>query len=214
MKKVRKLVVSLLALVMVLSMCACGDKGGADLVGTWSLEYDLSNALAGEMGDEYADFNSPLVMKMMFEFNEDGTYRIYTEEDSFVANFNSWADAFVTFSVDMMYDMLKEQQGLEKADADAMFEEVYSMGIEEYMRETVAQSLDAKALASEMATSGKYEISGDKLHMSEGDAEIDKNAYDVFSVNGDVLKLELPAGAANEEIVPGLSYPIELKKEN
>lgn len=214
MKKVRKLVISLLALVMVLSMCGCGGKSGGDVVGTWSLEYDLSDALAGELGEDYADFNSPLVMKMMFEFNEDGTFRIYTEEESFVANFEKWADEFVTFSVDMMYDMLKEQQGLEKADADAMFQEAYGKGIEDFMREMVSSQLDAKSLVQEMATSGKYETSGDKLHMSEGNAEIDKNAYDIFSVNGDVLKLELPAGAANTEIVPGLSYPIELKKEN
>lgn len=213
MKKVRKLVISLLALVMVLSMCACGGKSGEDLVGTWSLEYDLSDALAGELGEGYEEFNSPLVMKMMFEFNEDGTFRIYTEEDSFVTNFETWADEFVTFSVDMMYEMLKEQSGLEKADADAAFQETYGKSIEDYMREEVAAQLDARSLVQEMATSGKYETSGDKLHMSEGDAEIDKNAYDIFSVSGDVLKLELPAGAANTEIVPGLSYPIELKKE-
>lgn len=212
MKKARKLVVALLALVMALSMFGCGKSGG-DVTGTWSLEYDLSDALAGELGEDYADFKSPLVMKMLFEFNEDGTFRIYTEEASFVANFEKWLDEFIVFSVDMMYDTLKEQNGLEKADADAMFQEAYSMSIEDFMRETVASQLDASALVQEMATSGKYETSGDKLYMSEGDAAIDKNAYDVFTVNGDVLKLELPAGAANEEIVPGLSYPIELKKE-
>ncbi|MBD5461221.1 MAG: hypothetical protein HDR26_09830 [Lachnospiraceae bacterium] len=213
MKKVRKLVVSLLALVMVLSMCGCGGKSGGDVVGTWSLEYDLSNALAGEMGEEYADFNSTLMMKMMFEFNEDGTFRIYTEEDSFVANFEKWVEEFVAFSVDSMYDSLKEESGLEKEDADAMFEQVYGMGIEAFLREYIASELDAKSLAQEMSTSGKYETSGDKLYMAEGSESIDKNSYDVFTVNGDVMKLELPAGAANEEIVPGLSYPIELKKE-
>lgn len=212
MKNVRRLVVSLLALVMVLSMCGCGGKSG-DVTGTWSLEYDLSNALAGEMGEEYADFNSPLVMKMMFEFNADGTFRIYTEEASFVANFEKWVDEFVTFSVDVMYDSLKEENGLEKEEADSMFETAYGMGIEEFLREYISAELDAKELVQDMSTSGKYETSGDKLYMAEGSESIDKNSYDVFTVNGDVMKLELPAGAANEEIVPGLSYPLELKKE-
>ena len=44
--------------------------------------------------------------------------------------------------------------------------------------------------------------------MAEEGTEIDKNAYDVFTVSGDSLKLELPSGAdpSQGEILPGLEW--------
>ena len=71
-------------------------------------------------------------------------------------------------------------------------------------------------LLNEMATSGKYEAKGNKLYMAEEGTEIDKNAYDVFTVSGDSLKLELPSGAdpSQGEILPGLEYPLQFKKAN
>ena len=52
--------------------------------------------------------------------------------------------------------------------------------------------------------------------MAEEGTEIDKNAYDVFTVSGDSLKLELPAGADSSqgEVLPGLEYPLQFKKAN
>ena len=217
MKKVSKVIVVLLTLAMALSICACGggDDNGKALVGTWGLEYDLSGMLAGEMGEEYADFTSPLEMSICFEFKEDGTFAMFGEEESFKANFATWLDEFVTFSSEIVYKEF-DAQGLSREEADANFQEQQNTTIPEYLRSMFEASVDVDALLAEMAINGTYETSGDKLYMAEDGESIDKNAYDVFTVDGNNLKLELPAGvdASEGEILPGLSYPLEFTKRN
>lgn len=213
MKKASKMLAVLLVLIMALTICGCGgNDSGKDLLGTWSLDYDMATLLAGELGDEFSGFNAPLIMSICFEFKEDGTYTMYGEPESFKANFNTWLEEFLTFSTDMLY----EQFDVSKEEADAAFEKQYGMSISDFMRQTIDSELDVDALLDEMTTSGKYETSGDKLYMADENGEIDKNAYDVFTVSGDTLKLELPAGAdpSQGEILPGLEYPLEFKKAN
>lgn len=214
MKKVSKMLVVVLALVMALTICGCGGSdSGKDLVGTWSLEYDLADLLAGEMGEDFEGFNAPLAMSICFEFKEDKTFRMYGEEESFKTNYNAWLDEFLAFATEMMYTEFSDQ-GLDKAAADAAFEETYGNNIEDYLRQTFESEVNVDSLLEEMGTSGKYDTSGNKLYMAEEGTEIDKNAYDVFTVSGDTLKLELPSGAdpSQGEILPGLAYPLELKK--
>ena len=216
MKKVSKMLAVLLALVMALTICGCGGSdGGKDLVGTWSLDYNLADMLAGEMGEEYADFNTPLIMSICFEFKDDKTFTMYGEPESFKANFSTWLDEFLDFSAEMLYTEFSNQ-GLDKDAADAAFEETYGSSIVDYLRQTFESELDVDSLLTEMTTNGKYDTSGDKLYMSEEGQEIDKSAYDVFTISGDTLKLELPSGAnpSQGEILPGLEYPLELKKAN
>ena len=216
MKKVSKMLAVLLALVMALTICGCGGSdGGRDLVGTWSLDYNLADMLAGEMGEEYADFNTPLIMSICFEFKDDKTFTMYGEPESFKANFSTWLDEFLDFSAEMLYTEFSNQ-GLDKDAADAAFEETYGSSIVDYLRQTFESELDVDSLLTEMTTNGKYDTSGDKLYMSEEGQEIDKSAYDVFTISGDTLKLELPSGAnpSQGEILPGLEYPLELKKAN
>lgn len=214
MKKASKVLVVLLTLVMVLSICGCGgNDSGKDLVGTWSLDYDLADLLAGEMGEEYADFNSPLNMTICFEFKEDKTFTMYGEPESFKANYATWLEEFLSFSTDMMYEMFSEQ-GIGKEDADTQFEATYGTSMQDYLRQTFESEVNVDDLLNEMTTNGKYDTSGDKLYMAEEGEEIDKNAYDVFTISGDTLKLELPAGAdpSEGEILPGLEYPLNFKK--
>ena len=216
MKKGSKLLAVLLTLVMVLSICACGgnDESGKALIGTWGLQYDLADLLAGEM-EGFEDFNSPLEMTICFEFTEDGKFTMFGEEESFKANFATWVDEFVTFGTDMMYQEFENTYGLTKEEADENFMEANGVGISDYLRAFLAE-VDVDALLQDMTITGTYETSGNKLYMAQGDESIDKNAYDVFTVDGNTLKLELPSGAdASEgEILPGLSYPLEFTKKN
>lgn len=214
MKKITKLTVLLLAMVMVLSLCACGgNDAGKALVGTWALDCDLADAMSDELGSDYADFNAPLKLTLLFDFNEDGTYKMYIEESSFVESFNSWVDAFLDYSVEMTYDIF-EAQGMSREETDEVVMQNFGMSVEEYMRETVASSLDASDLARSVESTGTYETKGNKLYLAEGSSKIDEHYYDIFTVNGNALTLELPDGVdeSEAEIIPGLSYPLNLQK--
>ena len=115
MKKGSKLLAILLTLVLVLSVCGCGgsDESGKQLIGTWALEYDLADLLAGEM-EGFEDFSTPLVMTICFEFTEDGKFTMFGEEESFKANFDTWVDEFVTFGTDMMYQEFENSYNLKR----------------------------------------------------------------------------------------------------
>lgn len=216
MKKVSKVVVVLLTIAMALSICACGGgDNGKDLVGTWGLEYDMADLIAGEMGDEYSDFDASLEMTICFEFTEDGKFRMFGEEDSFKANLSAWVDKFVEYGTEVTYQEF-EKQNVSREDADAAVLQQFGASIPDYLRQNFEASVDVNELLTGMALSGTYETSGNKLYMAQDGESIDKNAYDVFTVDGSKLKLELPAGVDESEgdILPGLSYPLEFTKRN
>lgn len=211
MKKISKVTVVMLVLAMVLSLCGCGGNATKKLYGTWSLNMDMGETISSEMGEEFADFESTLDVKLLFTFNEDGTFEMKVDKDSFVESFNGWLDDFIAYSVDMTYAQFADM-GVEKADADAMIEEQFGGTMEDYLREMMEAQLDAEALAGEMSTDGIWEVKGDKLYMSEED-EIDEDDFDTFSISGDKLTINAPEGAESDTIIPGLEYPMVFTKE-
>ncbi len=58
------------------------------ILGTWRMECDFSEAITAEMGPEFDDFDAPFIVNIMFGFYEDGTFKMYVEEESFRENFN------------------------------------------------------------------------------------------------------------------------------
>ncbi len=206
MKKTSKLVALLLVLAMVLSLTACGNPA-KNLYGTWSSEFDLSEALAQEMGDEFADFDAPFAFTIYFDFNEDGTCKMYVDQDEFSADMTTWIDELVAYAVDMMYDTF-EQQGVDKDTADSLLQEQFGMSIDEYMKSMIAESIDLESMAADFETTGVYEVKGNKLYIAED--EIDKNSYDIFSIEGDVLTIDMAEGAEASDVfsdIEGINYP-------
>lgn len=212
MKRISKIVTMLLACIMLFSLAGCGSKDtGKDLYGTWYMDVDLSEELNKQMGDDFAGFDGKLVIKLKFDFNEDGSFKMYADSDALKESFATWLDSFATFSLDVMYAQF-EDMGLSREEADELVQTQYSCTMEEYIRDTMAASVDVDAMAAEMKTEGIWEAKGDKLYMSEGD-KIDVNRFDIFSVSGDTLTLSLPEGAEDESDIPGLQYPYTLHKE-
>ncbi|MDE5802986.1 MAG: zinc-ribbon domain-containing protein [Lachnospiraceae bacterium] len=182
------------------------------LYGTWSMDVDISEVLNQEMGDEFAGFDGKLVVTLKFDFNEDGTFKMYADSDALKESFAGWMDSFVAFSVNIMYEEF-EEMGLSKEEADELVQSAYSCTMEEYIRLVMESSLDIDAMVAEMETKGIWETKGDKLYMSDG-SEIDVNRFDIFEVSGDTLTLSLPEGATDDSNIPGLSYPYSLHKVN
>ncbi|MEZ3427980.1 MAG: hypothetical protein K1W13_11385 [Lachnospiraceae bacterium] len=212
MKRISKIVTMLLACIMLFSLVGCGKSDtGKALYGTWSMDVDLSQELNRQMGDDFAGFDGKLVITMKFDFNEDGSFKMYVDSDALKESFATWLDSFATFSLDVMYAQF-EDMGLSREEADELVQSQYNCTMEEYIRDTMESSVNVDAMAAEMKMEGIWEAKGDKLYMSEDD-EIDVNRFDIFSVSGDTLTLNLPEGAEDESDIPGLQYPYTLHKE-
>lgn len=206
MKKTSKLVALLLVFAMVLSMTACGN-AAKNLYGTWSMEYDLTEALAQELGDEFADFDAPFAFTIYMDFNEDGTCKMYMDQDEFSADMTAWIDELVVYTVDMLYATF-EEQGIDKATADSVLGEQFGMAVEEYMKTEIEESMDLESMVDDFEKTGVYEVKGNKLYIAED--QIDKNSYDIFSVEGDVLTIDVAEGAEDSDVfsdIEGIDYP-------
>ena len=126
MKRISKIVTMLLACIMLFSLVGCGKSDtGKALYGTWSMEVDLSEELNKQMGDDFAGFDGKLVIKLKFDFNEDGSFKMYADGEALKESFETWLDSFATFSLDVMYAQF-EQMGLSKEDADELVQSQYN----------------------------------------------------------------------------------------
>lgn len=212
MKRISKIVTMLLACIMLFSLVGCGKSdSGKALYGTWSMDFDMSQELNSQMGEEFAGFEGKLEITMLFDFNEDGSFKMYIDGDALKESFATWLDDFAVFSLDIMYAEFENSYGLSKEEADELVQTNYNCTMEEYIRDMMESSVDIDAMAAEMKTNGIWEAKGDKLYMSEGE-KIDVNSFDIFSVDGDTLTLSLPEGAKDESNIPGLQYPYVLQR--
>ncbi|MDE6063304.1 MAG: zinc-ribbon domain-containing protein [Lachnospiraceae bacterium] len=184
------------------------------ILGTWRMQCDLSEAIVSELGPDFEDLEAPFIVDMMFEFGEDGTFRLYVDEESFRENFNAWLDEVLAYAANIMYDMF-EDMGLSKKEADELVQELYGMTMEEYLKESMMTEIDVEEMIEEILASvdinGIYRVEEDRLYMAE--QEINENQYDIFHFEEDKLIIGLSDGADSSEILPGIAYPFELIRE-
>lgn len=210
--QVKKTAALVLALMLLLGAVGCGEEDTAkQLYGTWELNYDMGPMISEELGDDYADFQSPLEMKLLFDFNEDGTYKMYVDEASFRTSWDTWKSAFIDYMVNVLYEQM-EAEGVSRSLADLTIQETYGCSVQEYITQLADESFDVETLLADIETSSKFETKGNKLYMADEGADIAANQYDHFEVENDVLTLSLVDDSQDAEILPGLSYPLELKK--
>lgn len=184
------------------------------LVGTWVLEYDIQSMIVEELGEDFADFESPLVIPIMFEFNEDGTFRMYLG-GNLRQNFDDWLDDFVEYTADYIYGMF-EAEGLGRTEIDYLIEGVYGSSLEDYLRtmlyEEMGSALEDLEDLGDMEETAYYEVQGDRIYMSDYSYDIiGNNDYVLFEIYGDTLILT-EEGGAGQEIIEGLSYPLTFKR--
>lgn len=206
MKKLTKLVATLMAMVLLLSLCGCGDES-KKVVGKWSYEIDLQDMIMEEMGSEdFADFKSTLPVILYFDFQDGGKLELTVDEDAFLDAYGNWLDDFCSYAADYLYQTATDS-GMTKEDVDSMF----GGNAEDYFREMMNEEVNPEDLVKEMKNSGVWEAKGGKLYISEGD-KIEANNYDNYKIEGDTMTLTIPEGAKQEELIPGMEYPITLKK--
>lgn len=177
----------------------------AAVTGTWSLQVDMGAYLAQEMGDDFADFESSFFITLYLDLNSDSSYRMYINETELGESLDLFLDDFITYTMNMMYQMF-EEQGISKKDADKLVEDVYGASMEDYIREMIESELDYAEMASDLETTGYYTLDGNKIYWDSTGVD-----YDYFTVSGDTLTFEAADGNT-DEIFPGMQYPFSMTR--
>lgn len=169
------------------------------LVGTWMLEYDMHDLIVQEMGSDFDDFESTLILPLMFEFSEDGTFRMYLGEN-FKDNYDKWEKDLIAY----MSDYLEQMFGIDKETLEILL----GVSLEEYLTDEMGEMEDLlDELVEEMDETLLYEVQDNRIYLSDEYGNMDYDSYELFEVLGDRLILS-EEGDNGEEILPGLSYPL------
>lgn len=199
---------------LMIGVTGCGGSNEKEkFVGKWQAEVDFTDEMNKSFADDadMAEYLSVSEFKltMDFTFNEDDTYEIAVNEESFNkamegigSEFKSgmdryFADAIAAEGLDMSVDEFCEATGL---DLDAMIDEILG-------------AFDFAMLADEARSEGKYEVEKGKLYTSDSkDTAVDKSFYEAYEFAGEDLKItEMVGGKPADEFAASL-YPITLKK--
>lgn len=180
------------------------------LVGKWKLEYDMNDIIAETVGEDMDNFDSEFYVTFIFEFTEDGICRLSLDEDSFVKSFDSWKDDLLDYLIDMALEEYISDGSMTKKEFEKAFKSTYGMTLKEYFSEMLDEELDVSELLDETETEMKYYVEGDRLYLiDDTDTE---DYYENFYIEGDTLVLGGDGSLSEAEILPGLSYPLQLIK--
>ncbi len=166
----------------------------AELYGTWETSFDFSDMIEEELGSDFDGFHEEFGITLLIDFNEDGTFKMYVDEDALTDAFNSYIERLAAFGTELIYKEFTDG-GYSRKEINSVFRQEYGMGIEEYMLSELQDSVDIKELVESAETTGVYEVKGNKLYMDE--FAVSSYEYDLFTIEGDVLTID-----ASEEVDP------------
>lgn len=172
------------------------------LVGTWMLEYDISEIVVDEMGPEFDGFESSLIVPLMFEFGEDGTFKMYVGE-GLKDNVMEYIIEYVCEMVGMDRALLETVVVSTYGSWEALFEEIMEEDLDDMLDELL-EEMDG------LEENAFYEVQGDRIYISDEYGNIDyDDSYETFEIVGDTLFIYFDS---DEDILPGLFYPLTLTR--
>ena len=197
MKKIKSIVLCLLALLFILTGCS----GKSDLIGTYQGEVDFSPALSEammEIGLEEEDLDSlTLPIPLTFLFHEDGTYSLQVDAEAGALAARSYIENICK----ILPEKLADQTGLTLEELDALFVEEVGIDFSEYIADVFSQ-LEPALISSleESNEAGVYKTENGKLYTAEEKSGLsDENcvAYS-YTLEGDTLTLLSRTGGDDE----------------
>lgn len=194
MKKLFSVVLCLiLSLSMLLTMTGCfGEQ--SKYIGTWKANLDFTEIMNDELANDVdmggyftiTDFS----VVMYLEFNDDGTYSMWVEEDSVEQAMEQMIDDLTLGMEDYLTDYFASegitvtvQEALDSLGMtmDELMDDSFD---DEMMDETVNDMLDA------INGEGNFKVEGDRLFLSDGlEYAVDEDVYDICEISGDILKM-------------------------
>ena len=204
----KKRVFSVLVAVMLMlaMLTACGSKTDKAMLGKWVSEVDFAEyfneGLASEPEvAEYLAVDS-FVLEIELYLNEDGTYKMTADTTGNKANFDE-VRAELAVGMEAYMTALA-------AEYDMSLEDVLTASettIEEMVEEAFTDDMYYEIIA-EMEGEGKFQAVDGKLFMSDGlNYEIDKNVYETYTLNGNVLTITGDSDGNSDGM-----YPMVFKK--
>lgn len=175
-----------------------------DLYGTWAASFNLSDAIESELGSDFAGFHEEFDIILMIDFNEDGTFKMYTDESALTDTFQTYVESLASFGAEMIYDELISS-GYSRKEINSIFKNEYGMDVETYMLKELQESVNIGDLVADIETTGVFEAKGNKLYMDE--FAVSSFVYDLFTIDGDVLTIEAAGDVDSTEIMEGFDYP-------
>ena len=210
----KKFLALLLAVMMVMSLAACGADADKELTekiqGSWTLELTMNGDMMG-----VSEFTGEIALPITITFDADGIMTMHMTEENKAVFTESLETEMYTFMTDMMYSQF-EDMGMTREEADAAVQEYYGQTMEEVIEELMAEvmaELDADELAAEMESSSAYIIKNGKLYTGESTDDLDVMECNEIELSGNTLKLLSSNDASTWEDL-NLTFPITLTRAN
>ena len=208
----KKFLALLLAVMMVMTLAACGADADKELTekiqGSWTLELTMTGDMMG-----VSEFTGEIALPITITFDADGIMTMHMTEENKAVFTESLETEMYTFMTDMMYSQF-EDMGMTREEADAAVQEYYGQTMEELIEELMAEvmtELDADELAAEMESSSAYIIKNGKLYTGESTDDLDVMECNEIELSGNTLKL-LSSNAASTWEDLNLTFPITLTR--
>lgn len=210
----KKFLALLLAVMMVMTLAACGADADKELTekiqGSWTLELTMNGDMMG-----VSEFTGEIALPITITFDADGIMTMHMTEENKAVFSESLETEMYAFMTDMMYSQF-EDMGMTREEADAAVQEYYGQTMEELIDELMAElmvELDVNDLAAEMESSSAYIIKNGKLYTGDSTDDLDVMECNEIELSGNTLKL-LSSNAADTWEDLNLTFPITLTRAN
>jgi len=224
MKKTGKIIALLMAVMMLVSLCACAPSPYEQIAGTWRCELDVTDAMNTELASaldvDEIDSDVSLIFPIEITLREDQTCYFAYDKDAITDSFDSYIDWMGDWLVDYMMDSLVEETGLDEATLNAFFESEYGTSIAGYTDELLTSSIDVEDLLENAVTefNAFYVLSDGKMfvgnHLDEISTEGDD--YMTYTFEDDILTLVDTVGELNvfwDDIGEFAEFPLEFTRK-
>lgn len=217
----KKMAAWLLALVMALSLTACGSKEQTkELVGTWHCHIDMAEQVDALLGDAMGveDFSTGGEVPVCLDFtvSEDKTYTLALDYEETEAAMKDYFAALASAMVEVLYAQA-EEEGMSREQYDAALKQL-GFTAEEF----IASALDAfsvEAIADDLlgssdgvVSSGVCRAAEGKLYLAGTTEELEAAGYTAYTLDGETLSWVDEDGTFTsllpEEAQAYMTYPV------
>lgn len=206
----KKLTALLLALVMALSLVACGTKEKTvSLAGTWQYAMDMTELMNEEMSTalelDASELTGSFSVYLAFTATDEGTYTMGIDMDATGDSLNSYMQTLIPVITEMTY-AAAEAEGMSREDFDDAISSSIGMTTEEYIA-GVLGAFDMSALMTTLlgdsdasVSSGWYKAVDGRLYLADTEEELDSVGSIGFTLEGDTLTWTDDDGAITSEL--------------